>query len=373
VLVLSSAAVVLLARYPDLARGALRALESRFPALFDTPVTPIGVTSAVALALVGSVGVVVVHECGHLAAGLLAGFRFTTIAIGPLRLDDRFRVSIHRGTLALSGGWVSMIPGTRHRLRERTLAVVAGGPLASLTAGAVALRFAGDGPASAAFIIGCLSGISDLLPIRAGAITFDGRRILSLLRNDAWSRRWLALMTAAADFRAGVAPEELPAADVEALAAFEDASADTSVAHAIAYTAAFHSGQDERAARRLETSLAYSGHVPPSFRAALVSDAAAFQARRRRRPDLAAGWARDVPPEAGWLRMRAEAAVLQAEGQLAAAAAKLDACEQALASLTLPSDAQRQMGLRLLRRWQTELAEAAVLEDAANPEGLRTV
>ena len=78
----------------------------------------------------------------------------------------------------------------------------------------------------------------------------------------------------------------------------QDESADTSVAYAVAYGAAFFAGDDERAAARLETSLRSSGHAPAPFRMALMSDAAVFQGRRRHRPDLATAWRNDLPPDA---------------------------------------------------------------------------
>jgi hypothetical protein len=88
-----------------------------------------------------------------------------------------------------------------------------------------------------------------------------------------------------------------------------------------------------------------------------MSDAAVFQARRRHRPDLALAWRNDLPPDVPpWLRTRAEAAVLQAQGQLAAAAARLDECERAIAALPMPSEEQRRMAIRLLGRWKAELS-----------------
>jgi ABC-type uncharacterized transport system permease subunit len=41
--------------------------------------------------------IVVVHELGHLAGGLVVGFGFDSLAIGPLRFDRPFRVSWQRG------------------------------------------------------------------------------------------------------------------------------------------------------------------------------------------------------------------------------------------------------------------------------------
>jgi hypothetical protein len=90
---------------------------------------------------------------------------------------------------------------------------------------------------------------------------------------------------------------------------------------------------------------------------ALASDATAFQARRRHRPDLALAWRNDLPPDAPvWLTARSEAAVLQAQGQVTAAATKLDECERAIAALPMPSEEQRRMTIRLLGRWKAELS-----------------
>ena len=346
-----SVALVLASADPPQARVLIHALRERFPGLFTArpPVVLLSVVMAM-------VAVVVVHECGHVVAGLLAGFRFNTIAIGFLRIDDRFRVSLHLGTLAWSGGWVGMLPAVRTGLRWRAIVLAAGGPFTSVAAGVIGLWFAGGGPGSAMFVIGCLASIGDLLPVRAGAVAFDGWRLVRLLRDDAWSRRWLALMTVTVDFRNGVPPDELPAPVLDALTAHQDASVDTSVAYAVAYSASFYSGDEDRSARLLETALRFSGHVAPPFRAALIRDAAVFQGRRRRRADLAEAWTNDLPADAqAWLRTRAEAAALQARGEPAAAAAKLEACERAIAGVPMPTEEQRRMAIRLLGRWKAEL------------------
>jgi hypothetical protein len=311
---------------PALVHDGIQALHARFPDVFGRPWTLARVIVTTGSALFGLVGVIVLHECGHVAGGVLAGFRFHTIAIGPIKVDNRRRISLHFGTLAWSGGWVSMFPGARDHLRWRAIVLVSAGPLVCITVGAVGLMAGAiSGPASAVFFAGCLLGVLDLLPVRAGAVSYDGWRLLRLVRDDAWSRRWLALMTVMAAFNAGVAPDELPASALDALVAFEDDSAETSVANAIAYAASFYTTDDERSARLLETSLRHVRYAPPPFRAAIVSDTAVFQARRRNRPDLALAWMHDLPADAQpGLRARVEAAVLQAQGQPAAAAAKLD-------------------------------------------------
>jgi hypothetical protein len=119
---------------------------------------------------------------------------------------------------------------------------------------------------------------------------------------------------------------------------------------------AFHRHQDLEAGQRLETCLAYWGRAPAGLRDALMSDAAVFQARRRKRPDLAGQWLAAMPASApAWLRTRVDAAVLEARGDFAGASSVLDAYEAAIRSLPLPSEAQRDMLLRLARRWKSEL------------------
>ena len=57
-----------------------------------------------------------------------------------------------------------------------------------------------------------------------------------------------------------------------------------------------------------------------------------------------------------WFRLRVEAAVFQAQGQAAAGASRLDDCEREIAGLPMPSEEQRQMLIRLLRRWKAEVS-----------------
>lgn len=82
-----------------------------------------------------------------------------------------------------------------------------------------------------------------------------------------------------------------------------------------------------------------------------------FQARRRKRPDLAGQWLAAIPAAAQhrWFRTRAEAAVLEARGDAAGALAKLAEVEKAL--FRLPASSQRETLLRLLRRWQADLGK----------------
>src|SRR5262245_13453954 len=88
---LGALAAVLVAT-PGLARAVIDLLRARFPDMFDTRWTVVRAIAAAVSAFAVVVALVTLHECGHVVAGRLAGFRFTTIAIGPLMLDGRFRL-----------------------------------------------------------------------------------------------------------------------------------------------------------------------------------------------------------------------------------------------------------------------------------------
>src|SRR5262249_62124124 len=137
-----------------------------------------------------------------------------------------------------------------------------------------------------------------------------GIRLWMLLRNRESGERWLALMVLGNELRSGALPEALSADCIARAVAIRDESVDTVTAHAIAYSAAFHQHKDAEAGQLLETCLQYSRSAAPGLRAALMSDAAVFQARRRKRPDLAEKWLSAIPPSPPWLKRRAEAAIL---------------------------------------------------------------
>jgi hypothetical protein len=164
------------------------------------------------------------------------------------------------------------------------------------------------------------------------------------------------------DISDGVLPESLPAAFIEIAVALRDDSVDTVTSHALAFLAAYHQHRDGDAARLLETCLTFAGRAHPELRSALISEAAVLQARRRGRADLADQWLADLPPSApAWIRCRAEAALLEARGDVPGALAKLDQSARELASSKWPL---RAYSLRLLHRWRSELDASAPLRDA---------
>ena len=306
---------------------------------------------------------VAIHELGHCLVGLWVGFSFNSLRIGRLQIDRPFRFSFYRGKGTGAGGWALMFPVKHDKLVWRAAAMIFAGPAANLLSVTfvILLPFP-PGIASRLFaFFSLILGVFNLLPFRNRAVHSDGSRILMLLLNRARGERWAALMKLGAELRHGAMPESLSPDYLRKATAIRDASPDTVSAHALLYSAAFHLHKDAEAGQALEVCLQYAGYAAPAMRQALMSDAVAFQARRRNRVDLAEQWLAVMPQttEIPWLRVRGQAAILEARGDKEGALKKLNEAEKQM--LAARNQAQREMSLRFLQRWKSELeAQASV-------------
>jgi hypothetical protein len=299
---------------------------------------------------------ILIHELGHIVGGILVGFRFSSLRVSRIQIDRPFKVSLYRGKNAGAGGWARMFPTKTDHLAWRALVMIAAGPAANLLTVSVLLLFPAGGPLLAWFFTSSLIiGLINLLPFRSGAYHTDGSRIVMLLMNRARGERWVAMLKLSAELREGVMPEALSPSYLAKAVALRDKSPDTVAAHVLAYSTAFHQHKDDEAAAMLEVCLQFANYTSPLIRASLMSDAAVFQARRRCDLVLAQEWLAATPEsrEIPWLKTRAEAAILQTQGNIAAALAKLDEAEKMMSENT--NEARREMSLRFLRRWQAEL------------------
>jgi hypothetical protein len=320
------------------------------------PHDPASALLIIPFALLAGFVAAAIHETAHAVVGVLVGFSFNSLRIGRLQFDRPFRVSLYKGRGTGSGGWASLFPVTHDGLIWRATAMLLAGPLSNLLSIAVLLALPYvKGSFSVLFIyISALLGVMNLIPFRSRAVISDGGRILMLVQNRARGERWLAMLKLIQEMRTGP-PEQMSPEFIARAIAIEDNSPDTVVAHAIAYAAAFWQRKDDEAARLLETCLRHSNLAAPSQRQGLASDAAVFQARRRRRIDLAQQWLAELPQkiEFAWLRPRAEAAILEAQGDLSGADKKLDEVQKLISAN--PNQALREMSLRGVRRWRSEL------------------
>lgn len=93
------------------------------------------------------------------------------------------------------------------------------------------------------------------------------------------------------------------------------------------------------------------------MREALRCSAAVFHGRKRNRIDLAEQWLSEIPEKTilPGLRLQAESAILEAQGNIEGALKKLDEVETAL--MTIHDGYQKPVALRSLQRWRRELLE----------------
>ena len=309
------------------------------------------------LALLATVySAVLIHELGHILGGILVGFRFNSLRVSRIQIDRPFKLSLYRGKSAGASGWARMFPTKTDYLAWRALVMISAGPAANLLTVSVLLLFPARGLLLAWFFtLSLMLGLINLLPFRSGAYHSDGSRILMLLSNRARGERWVAMLKLSAELREGVMPEAMSPKYLAKAVALRDKSSDTVAAHVLAYSNAFYLGKDDEAAAMLEVCLQYANCASPLLRASLMSDAAVFQARRRRSLILAQQWlaatteSREIP----WLKTRAEAAILEAQGKIPAALEKLEEAEKMMRAST--NEVLREMSLRFLGRWQAEL------------------
>ena len=198
-------------------------------------------------------------------------------------------------------------------------------------------------------------GLVNLAPFRFISVLTDGKRIWLLLSNRQKGERWLAVMQVATALINGALPEQLDKEMLKSAVSFVDDSPDTVSAHALAYASAFDTHQDDQAAQFLEICLAYCRFTAPKGREGLFISAAIFQARRRKRVDLAEQWLADVPAltQTPGIRAQAEAAILEAQGKIGDALAKINESKNQSATIAQPSI--RVITLASLDRWEKEL------------------
>jgi hypothetical protein len=239
----------------------------------------------------------------------------------------------------------------------RTVVMIVAGPMANLLSVLVVVLLPiRMGFARFAFVLASLSlGTINLVPFRNRAQLSDGLRIAMLLRNRARGERWLAILKIVAELADGTPPESYSPEYLELATAVRDGTSDTVTAHALAYSSAFHRKRDDEAAQMLEIALEYSGYAAPIVRDALMTDAAVFQGRRRKRADLAEAWLADLPDrtEIPWLRDLAQAGVSEAQGEIARALGALERAEQRIRVES--NRVRRDASLRSIKRWRTDL------------------
>lgn len=159
-----------------------------------------------------------IHEAGHVLAGLLRGMKVFAVGIGPLRLERTvagWRVRRTRGIAGI-GGFAAMVPAPGHAAGKADHAIyLLGGVTANLVAAAAMIPAALSEHWSMAvawlFIgVGVLYGVINLLPFRSGGWRTDGLNLLALWRNPREAVLHRQIQAIVGSALAGARPRDWP-------------------------------------------------------------------------------------------------------------------------------------------------------------------
>lgn len=162
----------------------------------------------------------VLHEAGHLVAGLLTGYRFSSFRVGSLMwIRQEGRVRLKRYSLAGTGGQCLMSPPD---LRDGKMPVMLynfGGALMNLLTallaflGGLACPVGSFGQAMLWIfaLVGVALGLLNGLPMTVGGVNNDGRNALELCRDPSAIRSFWVQMKVAERMAQGERLREMPA------------------------------------------------------------------------------------------------------------------------------------------------------------------
>lgn len=247
--------------------------------------------------------VVLAHEFGHLLGGRLGGMRPLMLFAGPLHFEFGAdgRVRLKRNRVQSSFGGLAACAPRAHSGRGQFALLVAGGPLASFVLAAVlwppAFALGGwwGGLLFATGGLSALIGMLTLVPLRAGGFTSDGGQLLGLARNDAETRRNLAMAPLLAQSYAGVRPRDWNPGLFDAATGESKDATHRRIALLLRAGVAEDRGDFAQADALWRTIAATfsepdSEKVAPAMRGAMALGVAAWLAHRRRDGAAARRW-----------------------------------------------------------------------------------
>lgn len=307
------------------------------------------------------------HEVGHLAGGMLQGFRFELLVVGPLKIardptTDRVTIGFNR-QLELAGGIAASSPRSGERLISRLQWMVLGGPLASALlalVGFVAWRVEPVAPWSGFALftaaIALLTGIATMVPMQNGSFLSDGKRFLQLRGNDARAHRDAAILLRMVRDRTGVPLADEPASSITPMLEPVDGSMFELLARITAYAWLLERRAVAEARTHIERAAAVATGLPFNLEAAVALDIAFCRARFDGDADgaraLMATHARALPLMPATERLRVEAAIAFAAGDTVTGSRLVAEARQLLAASPHARAGQSQWTLARLREME---------------------
>ncbi len=171
--------------------------------------------------IVSSVLHIIIHEGGHLVAGLLTGYRFVSFRVFSLtlvKIDGHFR--FRRFSIGGTGGQCLMSPPDRPLSEINTRWYNLGGVLANLivAAAALAVLCLADLPMWAEtlmlmlIIIGVIYALLNGLPLKINGLPNDGYNLKNLEKSSLSKLLFCNVLRANACVQEGMQPKDLPEA-----------------------------------------------------------------------------------------------------------------------------------------------------------------
>lgn len=290
----------------------------------------------------------VAHEVGHLAAGLVMGWRVGVVAVGPLWLgqqEGRLRLRWNR-LLATWGGIAMVYPRDERSFAAKATLVAAGGPMASLFVAMVAYavgnigphatRFAGPARAMSIMSLAVLAATAQPFGTGLGGPS-DGGRVLMFFRARAQAEAWAAVWPLIGMSMAKERPRDWQTGFVRLAEAVVEPPGPALEVRTYLLRYWLDRNDVRRAAKVIDEMVALFDAAPKMFRADAAAEIAFYRAYFCRDPARAEHYlARAAGAEAHRLA-RAEAAVRMRSSDHAGAEAALRRARKALADPQLES------------------------------------
>lgn len=296
---------------------------------------------------------ILLHEAGHLLAGLMTGYRFVSFRIASFTLVRRGRgFAMRRFSIPGTAGQCLMMPGNRAGDPPYILYNL-GGVLMNLLLSLAACFLPGDFFrmfSAAGLILGLFNGI----PLRIGGIPNDGYNLYVMMKNPAARRAFAAQLTINGLMSEGKRPRELP----EELFALEPAARDlfSVTLRQMRYARALDEGNPRRAREELDAMQRQREALPAFYQMELDCERAYLMMlfeESREAVDLVFGReTRAFAQKAQFLlsHLRVEIAyALQCEGDVARARELYRRAEKCAALYPVAGEAALEMDL--MRAW----------------------
>lgn len=282
---------------------------------------------------------ILIHELGHLIAGLINRFEFNYLVVGPIKISkdkEGFKLNFSGLRTLQMGGLASLFPADEFNLQKRYLWMIAGGPLANMLQAAIFLiviillseqtiSFLLDKFLFTSFVwpVGLFLP-SSIIPFTTGGFTNDGARMWLLWKGKKraqWHLQWVLLTDS---LYKGRTPGQLDAAQLQTLQNTAENEMEKFVASNFFYDFYMENGDYSQAAEALNAGLSSVQSDPTVvFSPLMLLEAAYFVSQVNQDATTARAWLnlaqKDykrksifVPKES---MLRTEAAVFAAEGE----------------------------------------------------------